>query len=367
MTARNEDPNYLVWLRQLQARVAKLESGAGTKQNNIRLGDWIMSVTDEGCVMLTSVLSKNATTICDCCSGGGGGTTIHQTITFESVDATVDWVVPATVSSLAVTVFGGNGGGNGITGDRPGAGAQLHGLLSVVPGETLTVQTGGNGGSAGVLGVSNGTGLGGYPDGGAGGTQSTRRGGGGGGSSRIWRGGVLGTPVCIVGGGGGSGEVDAGGLTMIRRGDGGDNVTGGQAGRTITTTGAILTTTSGTGGTTSVGGTLGSTGGTNGTNGANKLGGHGGDGVFIASPTNFQLAGGGGGGGIFGGGGGGKGLGTTTVPTADPIGGQGGGGSSYLGTGWSDVEWTLVTATSSSDSAYQAPIIIIEYDLVVVG
>jgi len=68
MTARNEDPNYLVWLRQLQARVSQLESGAGTKQNNIRLGDWVCEVDDDGCVVATNIKSGNQTVLCD---GGG--------------------------------------------------------------------------------------------------------------------------------------------------------------------------------------------------------------------------------------------------------------------------------------------------------
>lgn len=64
MTARNEDPNYLVWLRQLQARVSKIESGAGTKQNNIRLGDWVCYIDDAGCLVSNNVKTGEQTITC---------------------------------------------------------------------------------------------------------------------------------------------------------------------------------------------------------------------------------------------------------------------------------------------------------------
>lgn len=64
MTARNEDPNLMMWLRSLQADVARLKAGAGVKQNNIRLGDWVCDIDDDGCLVATNVHSGVQTITC---------------------------------------------------------------------------------------------------------------------------------------------------------------------------------------------------------------------------------------------------------------------------------------------------------------
>lgn len=64
MTARNEDPKILEWLRRLQARVDQIDKGAGTRQNDIRLGDWATKVNDAGCIVATNVKTGVQTITC---------------------------------------------------------------------------------------------------------------------------------------------------------------------------------------------------------------------------------------------------------------------------------------------------------------
>ncbi|MFO0552206.1 MAG: hypothetical protein U0271_27715 [Polyangiaceae bacterium] len=136
------------------------------------------------------------------------------TVTQLFTGAAVSFVVPAGVTALTVDAYGAEGGhggwgnSNNTTG-TPGLGGRYRAVLSVTPGETLTINVGGkglpnvagyNGGGAGHLYAGN------YLSGGGGGATTVLRdmtmllaAGGGGGA---------GEPICgasSVGGGGGGG------------------------------------------------------------------------------------------------------------------------------------------------------------------
>lgn len=64
MTARNEDQNFMQWLRELQSRVSQLEMSSGVKQNNIRLGDWVVDIDVDGCVVATNIKTDEQRVIC---------------------------------------------------------------------------------------------------------------------------------------------------------------------------------------------------------------------------------------------------------------------------------------------------------------
>jgi hypothetical protein len=187
-------------------------------------------------------------------------------------------IVPAGVTSVAITAYGAQGAANAAAG---GDGGEAQGTFTVTVGQTLYVFAGGQG-----SGVGSGSG-GGYNGGGAG-----FFGGGGGGASDVRFGNNLIPSRAIVGGGGGGGGFDTG-------------TTGGNGG--------------GTSGSAGGNGTGGGFGGGGGTQTA------GGGASFFAQPGGIAYGGyadstsdgGGGGGGYYGGGGG-----STT--------GGGGGGSSYI-------------------------------------
>jgi hypothetical protein len=223
-----------------------------------------------------------------------------------------EFVVPAGVTSLQVTLIGGNGGGGrfpGGAGGAPGQGATVMATVAVTPGETLYAEVAGNGES-------------GSPEGGG-------KGGAGGGASDLRTcalacGGASSPTRLVVaaGGGGGGGEGGPAGVT------GGP---GGSADRSGTTGSIYLTLQAGEGGkrgTTSGGGAGGARSyecpalATCSKPGVEASGGSGGGG-------SAGGGGGGGGGGIFGGGGGGGGEGFETKPGEwENAGGGGGGGGS---------------------------------------
>ncbi len=246
------------------------------------------------------------------------------------------FTVPAAVTSVQVTLVGGNGG-NGQDGGSGGIPATVTATLAVAPGQTLYAEVAGNGTSGGTSGGS----AGGYGGGGNAGLVpslffAAPGGGGGGGASDVRTcsvdasggcGGVasLATRLVVAGGGGGGGgggdeSNAAGGITG---GNGGSADQAGSVGQEDT---AHDTVGGGGGqGTASGGGALGSSApgrGEAGSSGALGLGGNGGAEVS---------GGGGGGGGIYGGGGGGGGDYTNMTPTptvyASGAGGGGGGAS----------------------------------------
>ena len=203
----------------------------------------------------------------------------------------VEFVVPANVCELFVSVWGASGGqGAGGAGSSPGIGAYVEGTLAVSPGQVLSVVVGG-------VGVNDGGTTAAFGGGGAG---DGYWGGGGGGRSAIQ---FNGQDIVTAGGGGGSANCDGGAGSSYSNHS--------IAAVAYAGCGAAMQTTchgsGGGGGSTAQGGCGG---------GSRYQGGSGGG------------YGGGGGGGYYGGGGGSHG------------GGGGGGGSSWLGalTGYTNSE-----------------------------
>lgn len=246
------------------------------------------------------------------------------------------YVVPDGVTQLAVEAAGGAGavgGGPALdfgNGGPGGAGGLVHAVVSVTPGQMLTVNVGGM-----AIGQS-----GAWPDGGRGGTgtQGQCCGGGasggsaGGGSSLL----TGATPLVVAAGGGGGGggsatdstcaELPCAGATTTggAGGHGGFAGADGTAGGCGTGCASGIDGGKGGGGATQVSGGAAGAGGqaADGSAGSSSSGGAGGD----ADAFNTGNGGGGGGGGFYGGGGGGAswygGLGGG--------GGGGGGGSSFV-------------------------------------
>lgn len=209
--------------------------------------------------------------------------------------------MPSCVSSITISVEGGQGGGT-----NGGNGAVLTGTVNVMPGDVIAFNIGGQGG--------NGPGSGGYNGGGTG--QSSGLGwpsSGGGGATTLS---VNGAPVAVAGGGGGTG----GGDSFSAGGDGG--CPGGAAGNSpFGQGGQGATLVSG-----GMGGPPWTAGGGTGGNGTIGQGGAGGIDVNYGNAP-----GGGGGGGVYGGGGGGS---DNISITSFIGGGGGGGGSSLVPAGW---------------------------------
>jgi hypothetical protein len=241
------------------------------------------------------------------------------------------FTVPAGVTSLQVTLIGGNGGGGRYptsTGGAGGQGATVTGTLAVTPGESLFAEVAGNGEN----GYSEGSGGGGSGGGGTGGEIFFVKGGGGGGGASDLRtcglkcaGPSLPTRLLVAGGGGGGGGE--GSPTAVTGGSGGSADRSGTAG---SKNGGVQGGEGGKRATTSGGGARGEVSFECGSLGCSQAGTEaagGGGGVGIAGG-----GGGGGGGGIFGGGGGGGGEAFKTGPGPseyqDGGGGGGGGGSS---------------------------------------
>lgn len=218
--------------------------------------------------------------------------------TTTSFTSGTTWVVPSGVTSITVKMWGGGGGGGGNggsaqSGGAGGGGGYATSIISVTPGESLTIDVGGGGGGA-TAGCLVNTGRG------TGGSGTTGPGGDGGNPSSVGCSGP-------GGGGGGGSFVKRGSTILIAAGGGG-----------------------GGGGTESGGGAgAGGAGGVNGGNGTNSTGGVAGAsatsaGVSRSTPVSDSSGGGGGGGGYLGGGAGGN-------PTTDAVGAAGGGGGTNYG------------------------------------
>ena len=258
-------------------------------------------------------------------AGPGTGAASASVAAFNTA-GTHSFVVPANVSSLAITAIGGAGGAC-IDGATGGEGATISEIVSVTPGAQLTVSVAGSGAACN---ATSGAGTGGVGGGGASGTPNGARtdpSGGGGGASLV----RAPTGILIVAGGGG-------GAT-----EGSSAVNGGNAGSPGADGGVPGS--EGQSGTQTAGGTGGAAGGVNataGSPGAVLAGGAGGNG----DTTGPSLGGPGGGAGYYGGGGaGGSAVFTNT--------GGGGGGSSYTSPG--------ATSISGSTPTTAAPEVVISY------
>ena len=124
------------------------------------------------------------------------------TCTFATPGTGQSFTVPAGVSSLSVTLYGGVGGTN-FNGDQPGGdGAGVTADLSTSPGALLGIDVGGAGGGGTT-----------FPEpGGVNGGGSGRFSGGGGGATDVTSGG---TDLLVAGGGGGAGANKEGESTCI--------------------------------------------------------------------------------------------------------------------------------------------------------
>ena len=242
--------------------------------------------------------------------------------TFEFTGSYQTWQVPSGVTKISFKVYGASGG-------RGGAGGEVRGELTSLPG-TLYFFVGGQG--------SEGSYVPGGFNGGGSTTGSRGNEGSGGGASDIRFGLPLNERVVVAGGGGGAGGYagaagGAGGGLIAEAGGSGQGAGGG-------------------GGTQSSGGLAGAgNGGAMGTNGAFGVGGNGG--------SSWNAGGGGGGGGWYGGGGGGP---DDNSCCAD--GGGGGGGSSYAR---SDITLNVQhqagvnTGNGRIEISYEIPITVVSF------
>ena len=267
------------------------------------------------------------------------------TVTFATPGTGQSFTVPAGVSSLSVTLYGGAGGQN-YQGDVPGGdGAEVTADVAVSPGDGMSVDVGGAGGtpSGGNLRAAGGINGGGY----------AWLGGGGGGFSQV-NDSAMSEYFLFAGGGGGAGadefETECSLVREQPGGAGGNADTNGSPGADYTLSGADIE--GGRGGHTSfvevfpefpvfggLGGSYitasycGHTGSSNGVEGDatdGKTGATGGINELVFPPGPGEGSGGGGGGGWAGGGAGGTGA-VETDGAAYIGGGDGGGGGGTSG------------------------------------
>jgi hypothetical protein len=292
---------------------------------------------------------------CVCLMLGPAASGAAETRSASFTEAGEDpFVVPAGVTSVQVTLVGGNGAQG--TGFAPGgSGDTVTATLAVTPGETLYAAVAGDGYAPEVPTLGGRGGVGGGGNGGGDGGFGVR-GGGGGGASDLRTcpetapascGGqsTLASRLIVAaggGGGGGSGEEPA----STAGGDGGAAHFAGTAGAKDGS--SDVGGSGGAAGTTSAGGEPGSpsagcSGGTEcPTRGQLGVGSTGGGGFFGGG-------GGGGGGGLFGGGGGGGGLGhEISLGRVGSGGGGGGGGGSSGAPGAGVSDFSLVPTANGA-------------------
>ncbi|MCW3123143.1 MAG: surface protein, partial [Flavipsychrobacter sp.] len=143
--------------------------------------------------------------------------------TWNYTGAPQSWVVPAGVHQVSFDVFGAEGGEVGpktapVGNTTPGKGARIQGMLTVVPGSTLSIYVGGLGNDGTVAGAAGGWNGGGN----ASAHLAAYCGGAGGGGSDIRAGGIaLVNRVVVAGGGGGAGYNGACATGDQPGGDGG--------------------------------------------------------------------------------------------------------------------------------------------------
>jgi hypothetical protein len=222
----------------------------------------------------------------DFIDNGGVITPTNKTkYTYVHTGANQTLVVPAGINYIFVKMWGGGGGGGSYGGWRQGslggAGGFSHGIIAVVPGETITIRVGGKG-------IARPAAARAYPDGGGACTSTgsdNRYAASGGGSSSILVPSQSGEYVIVAGGGGGGGSVNS--YDLNSAGAGGGLI--GECGVENEINGNV----------------------NNGKGGTQVAGGAGGTGIYAAGPggsfnggdlQNTACYGGGGGGGFFGGG-----------------------------------------------------------------
>jgi uncharacterized protein YjbI with pentapeptide repeats len=274
-----------------------------------------------------SGLTRNAKHV-DPATAAAAAAPAPTTTTFTK-PATSTYTVPSGVTKLTIVAVGGPGGSCPAAKSAGGGGAAVTAIVTVSPGQRLSVQVGGRGADCG----SSDGGAGGYGGGGAGGNgfRGWAGGAGGGGASAVEVVGQPKTPLLWAGGGGGAGawSTARGGNAAGTNGVVTSDMNGGNSGGTA---GNQRTGGAGTSGGVAGSGFPGSAG--TGGNGASST-------VCVDARYDFA-GGGGGGGGYFGGGGGGfAGKQNGCAQASGP--GGGGGGSSYIEPG----AFTLIEAAVS--------------------
>jgi hypothetical protein len=283
----------------------------------------LAAVTSPGLAAARVQPAQTGTTAPVCSAGTCTGT-------FTTPGTGQTFVVPAGVSSMSVTLYGGAGGGN-FPNLLGGDGAEVTATLAISPGATLGVDVGGAGEFGGGVGGAGGVNGGG----------SSAAGGGGGGATDVT---LSGASLLVAGGGGGAGQgafnqdgcFGPGGLVRSAPGGAGGNAdTAGGNGQPFIDGGFSVNGGAGGGTGSAVQPGAGGTGGTfTGTDpcqyydldpGATGDPGSGSNGAAAVNA-------GAGGGGYFGGGGGGEDA-FVLAAGFDLLGatGGGGGGSSYTG------------------------------------
>jgi hypothetical protein len=129
------------------------------------------------------------------------------TTTFTYTGATQTYTVPAGITAINVYLWGAAGGGETSPAGTGGAGAMVQGVLTVTPGQLLTILVGGGGQSSGAGGF------------GGGGGAANQYAGGGGRSSIT----ASGSEVVIAGAGGGGVQTVGGGIGTFS-GNGGNGL-----------------------------------------------------------------------------------------------------------------------------------------------
>jgi len=209
------------------------------------------------------------------CFGATTASISYSTATTMPSSGTMTYNVPWGVTSVNFDLMGAGGGADTGMAPNPGMGGRVQGMLTVAPGDMLTVTVGGQGNMGSITGA-----IGGFNGGGA----SLGYGGSGGGATDIRLNGTsLADRVAVAGGGAGSG------------GDGVFSVMGGFGGSTTGGNGEFnVELSQATGGTPTAGGT-----------GAFYTLGDGMDGSFgLGGASSAEGVSGGGGAGYYGGGGG---------------------------------------------------------------
>lgn len=238
------------------------------------------------------------------------------TLTYTFTGSSESFTVPSCVSSLSLTARGAQGGSN-IQGVFGGLGGSSFGVLTVTPGDVLTIYVGGTSG---------------YNGGGLAGTSPCTAaigGVGGGGSDVRLNGSALANRVIVGGGGGGAGGNRILGCGRGTGGGGGAGYYGGGGGAGWPGSGGYILP---TGGSQTAGGIAGTSGYctcNNGFAGSQGIGGAGGSEVSSNQGATLMSFTGGDGGGLAGG----PGQYSLWVGEtyANGSGSSGGGGSSYLG------------------------------------
>jgi hypothetical protein len=269
------------------------------------------------------------------------GVNAQSVVNFSFTGAPQSFTVPNCVNTLTITCRGAQGGsgatgGSASNGGTGGLGANAIGVLTVTPGQVLSLYVGGQGTIA----------TGGFNGGGNGGNQNA---GGGGGATDVRVGGMnLSNRAIVAAGGGGGGRGGCEAATAIG-GNGGNSAGNGLTG-VYPGTLAITVANGGAGATGTVAGAagVGCSGflGQPGTNGILGVGGNGGNAQTCCCFNALSNPGGGGGGGGYFGGGGGGGGSAGTIACAENNKGGGGGGAG--GTNYFDASVTGTAVTNGT-------------------